>query len=66
MLSKTDIFPEIINRNAILDKWLTGRNNSNLTVEVHQYWDKLVKDAAKTLYDLYGIAQSQIDTIMDR
>ena len=65
MLSKTDIIPEIMNRDASLNKWLTGRNNSDLTAEVHHYREKLVKDASKTLRDLYGIAQSQIDSIMD-
>ena len=55
MLTKTDILPSIKQRGSISDIWLPGRNNADLTYEVLQYQDKLMKDANAFLNKLYSI-----------
>lgn len=54
MLTKTDILPSIKVRESISNVWLPGRNGADLTDEVRDYQDKLVKDADAILEKLYS------------
>ena len=61
LLTSTDIIPEVTSHEVISDKWLTGRNGSNLTEEVRHYQDKLTEDALKILHELYHGDGKQLD-----
>ena len=54
MLTKTDVFQEIRSRELLADKWLTGKNLSFLTKEIHQYQEKVAADAEDIFEEMYA------------
>ena len=53
MLTKTDVLSTIPEREYISDKWLMGRNGSDLTDQIRTYQEKLISDSENILHGLY-------------
>lgn len=53
MLTHTDVIPEIVNRDASLNQWLSGRNGGRLSNSLLNYQKKLYNGARDLLYQLF-------------
>lgn len=58
MLTRTDMFSTLKERETITDIWLPGQNGNDLTERVLHYEDKLIKDADRILHELYDKASN--------